>query len=97
MRSAKKKRGGLENCLGSGERGEERARNIREKREYRKICGKKKQEDNEKWEREAEEAERQVWKVINRERKKWKRVNRDKGVLGGMEGRVVRWGEEGEG
>lgn len=44
----------------------------REKREYRKICGKKKQKDNEKWEREAEEAvtEGQVWKVINRKREK---------------------------
>lgn len=45
----KEKRGGLENCLGSGEREEERDRGEykRKKREFKEICGKK-QEDNEK-------------------------------------------------
>lgn len=73
----------------------------KEKREYNKICEKKRQEENEKWEREAQEArtEGQVWRVINRERRKRRRINGEirmeeweeyfKSVLGGTENRVV--------
>jgi len=50
----------------------------REKRKYKELCDRKKQEENRNWEREAEEAstERQVWGLINRKRKKWNGINK---------------------
>lgn len=61
----------METCTG----GEYR----REKKEYKELCDRKKREENERWEREAEEArtEGQIWAIVNRERKKWKGINRE--------------------
>jgi len=74
-----------------------------EKKVYKEICEKKKREENEKWEKEAEEArtEVQVWNIVNRERKKWKGINKERkeweryfrGMLGGVERKVVRGGK----
>ncbi|XP_011688391.1 PREDICTED: uncharacterized protein LOC105450305 [Wasmannia auropunctata] len=74
----------------------------REKKEYKELCERKKEEENGRWERKAEEArtEGQVWEIVNRERKKWKGINKDIGMdeweeyfrnlLGGVESRVVK-------
>jgi len=65
------------------------------------MCERKKKEENERWERKAEEATREseVWEIINKERKR-RRINEGIGmsewreqfmrVLGGVEERVVR-------
>lgn len=48
-----------------------KGREYRERRkECRKLCGRKKKEDNEKWEKKVTEAKREskVWEVVNRER-----------------------------
>ncbi|KYN27547.1 hypothetical protein ALC57_03066 [Trachymyrmex cornetzi] len=72
------------------------------------LCGNKKKEENERWERKVEGAknEGQVWEIVNRERKKWKGVNKGiemreweeyfKELLGGVEERVVRGKGKGE-
>jgi len=72
------------------------------KKEYREICEEKKRDENERWEREVEEArvEGQVWGIVNRERKRWKGINEDikmeeweeyfKELLGDVERRVVQ-------
>jgi len=72
------------------------------KREYKELCERKRREENERFEREAEKAghEREVWRVINRERKYRERVNEDiemeewrehfMELLGGVGGSVRR-------
>lgn len=47
------------------------------KREYEKLCDKKKREENERWEKPMTEARREedVWEVVNRQRKKRKEMN----------------------
>lgn len=79
----------------------------KKKREYKELCERKKQEENKKWEREAEKAkmEGKMWEVINRERKRRRKINRDskmeeweeyfKALLGGW-GKKMVWGEQGE-
>lgn len=69
------------------------------------VCIRKKQEENLKWEKQIEEAkqEGQIWEIVNKERKRRKEVNREigmeeweehfRGLLGGVEGRVLM-GEE---
>jgi len=80
----------------------DKQRYLNGKKEYREICEEKKREENERWEREVEEArvEEQVWGIVNRERKRWKGINEDikmeeweeyfKELLGGVERRVVQ-------
>ncbi|KMQ82370.1 endonuclease-reverse transcriptase, partial [Lasius niger] len=72
--------------------------------EYKLLCKRKKEEENGRWLREAQEArtEGEVWQIVNRERKCWKGINEMikmeewKGhfmrLLGGVEGKVVRGG-----
>ncbi|XP_029176468.1 cilia- and flagella-associated protein 251-like [Nylanderia fulva] len=75
------------------------------KKEYKRLCRKKKEEDNVEWTRKAMEArtEGQVWEVVRRERGKgkggmgggieieeWNRYFRE--LLGGVESRVVMRG-----
>lgn len=69
------------------------------------VCIRKKQEENLKWEKQIEEAkqEGQIWEIVNKERKRRKEMNREigmeeweehfRGLLGGVEGRVLM-GEE---
>jgi len=80
---------------------------LKGKKEYREMCKRKKKE--ERWEREMEKAivEGQVWGIVNRERKRWKGINEDikmeeweeyfKGLLGGVERRVVQGEDRREG
>ena len=68
------------------------------------MCKKKRDEENEKWSKEAQEArtEGEVWKIVNRERKRRKGVNEGieekewreyfMTLLGGVEGRVRKGG-----
>lgn len=68
------------------------------------MCKKKREEENEKWSKEAQEArtEGEVWKIVNRERKRRKGVNEGieekkwreyfMTLLGGVEGRVRKGG-----
>ncbi|KYN12238.1 hypothetical protein ALC57_15590, partial [Trachymyrmex cornetzi] len=84
------------------EEGKGEGRSTGKKREYKELCGNKKKEENERWERKVEGAknEGQVWEIVNRERKKWKGINKGiemreweeyfKELLGGVEWRVVR-------
>ncbi|XP_071572942.1 uncharacterized protein [Temnothorax nylanderi] len=87
------------------ERGEDRA--FKEKRkEFKELCKRKKEEENLRWERKAEEARREseVWEIVNKERRKRRGIEEgiEKGewkehfmkLLGGVEGRV-RMGKEG--
>lgn len=78
---------------------------IQEVEERIQVCIRKKQEENLKWEKQIEEAkqEGQIWEIVNKERKRRKEVNREigmeeweelfRGLLGGVEGRVLM-GEE---
>lgn len=52
------------------------------KRAYKKLCEKKKKEDNERWERRVAKAKREsdVWEIVNRERKRRGRINEDIGM-----------------
>ena len=64
------------------------------------MCEKKKEEDNKRFEEEAEKAssEAKIWKIVNRERKTRKRINQDIDMvkwkkyfmvlLGGVENRI---------
>lgn len=75
------------------------------KKEYKEVCIRKKQEENLRWEKQIEEAkqEGQIWEIVNKERKRRKEVNREigmeeweehfRGLLGGVEGKVLM-GEE---
>lgn len=47
------------------------------KREYEKLCDRKKREENERWEKLVAEARREenVWEVVNRQRKRRKEMN----------------------
>ncbi|XP_070522902.1 golgin subfamily A member 6-like protein 22 [Cardiocondyla obscurior] len=70
------------------------------KKEYKKLCDRKKEEEKRKWEKEVEQAKTKgdVWKIVNKGRKErrgvdekieireWKEYFR--GVLGGIEWRV---------
>jgi len=42
------------------------------KKEYRELCERKRKEENDRWEREAEQVrgERNVWRIVNRRGKK---------------------------
>lgn len=72
------------------------------------MCERKKREENDRWQKEAEQvrSERDVWEIVNRGRRKRKRVNENieekewrdyfMRLLGGMEHRVVRGNGEGE-
>jgi len=72
------------------------------KREYTKLCERKKREESERWEKKIKgtRREKDVWEIVNRERGGRKRVNEEIGtkewkeyfmrLLGGKEGRVVR-------
>jgi len=56
----------------------DKQRYLKGKKEYREMCEGKKKEENERWEREVEEArveEDQVWGIVNRKRKRWKGIN----------------------
>src|SRR5436190_6995869 len=69
---------------------------------YKKLLEEKKRKENERWEKEIREIKRegQVWEVVRKERRKWKRVNEEikmeewdeyfRGLLGGVDRRVVR-------
>ena len=84
---------------------EDRSKYIGLKREYKVLCERKKEEENRKWEKKAEEArnESEVWEIVNKDRRKKRRVN--EGIrmeewkeyfmclLGGVETRVVRGDE----
>lgn len=75
-----------------------------EKREYKELCERKKEEEHRRWEKEVEtRTEKQVCKVIKRERRRWRGINEEIGIeelkeyfmaLRGVENRMVRWGEE---
>lgn len=79
------------------------------KGEYRKLCERKKKEDNERWEKRVAEAKREsdVWEIVNRERRKRGRINEDikleewkeyfARLLGGVEVRVMRGERDGGG
>ncbi|KMQ86086.1 hypothetical protein RF55_15041 [Lasius niger] len=45
--------------------------------EYKLLCKRKKEEENERWLREAQEArtEGEMWQIVNKERKCWKGIN----------------------
>ncbi|XP_070530007.1 golgin subfamily A member 6-like protein 22 [Cardiocondyla obscurior] len=70
------------------------------KREYKKLCDRKKEEEKRKWEKEVEQAktEEEVWKIVNKGRKGRREVDEKieireweeyfRGVLGGVEWRV---------
>ncbi|KMQ90798.1 stress response protein nst1-like protein [Lasius niger] len=72
--------------------------------EYKLMCKRKKEEENEKWLKEAQEAktEGEVWKVVNRERKRRRVVNEGieakewkehfMRLLGGVERKVMKGG-----
>lgn len=47
------------------------------KREYEKLCDRKKREENERWEKPVAKARREedVWEVVNRQRKRRKEMN----------------------
>lgn len=47
------------------------------KREYEKLCDRKKREENERWKKPVAEARREedVWEVVNRQRKRRKEMN----------------------
>ncbi|KMQ82179.1 axoneme-associated protein [Lasius niger] len=74
--------------------------------EYKLLCKNKREEENEKWSKEAQEArtEGEIWKIVNKERKRRKGVNdgiEEKEwreyfmtLLGGVESRVWK-GERG--
>ncbi|XP_036148384.1 uncharacterized protein LOC118647469 [Monomorium pharaonis] len=76
---------------------------IERKREFRKICERKKEEENRVWRKDREARNESVWEIVIKDRKKKKRVNEGIGMgewkeyfmclLGGVEARVVR-GEE---
>lgn len=71
------------------------------RREYRELCERKKREENDRWEKEAEQVrnERDVWAIVNRGRRKRKRVNENieekewrdyfMRLLGGVDHRMV--------
>ena len=75
------------------------------KREYEDLCKRKKEEENVKWEKEAEQArtEIEVWKIVNRGRKRREKVEDSIQLkqwkiffmegLSGVEWKVVMWGE----
>ncbi|XP_077255453.1 uncharacterized protein LOC143893678 [Temnothorax americanus] len=77
------------------------------RKEFKEICKRKKEEENQRWERKVEGARREaeVWEIVNRERRKRRGI--EEGIeeeewkehfmklLGGVEGRV-RMGKEGE-
>jgi len=99
----KKKKKIVRKSLRDWRRGKENRQEYqRERREYREICEEKKKEENLRWEREVEGVRRegQVWGIVNKERKKWKGINEGikmeeweiyfKGLLGGIERRVVQ-------
>jgi len=88
-------------------KGEERGtRYKKERKEYRELCERKRKEENERWEKEIEEirSEEMIWKVVNKERKRRTRINEGiemgewreyfKGMMGGVEGRVIWGGRE---
>lgn len=70
----------------------------KERRGNYKMCERKKQEKNERWESKAEEARREseLWEIVNRERKRGKGINENmkmeewkdyfRGLLRGIEG-----------
>ncbi|XP_071579341.1 uncharacterized protein [Temnothorax nylanderi] len=76
------------------------------RKEFREMCKRKKEEENQRWERKAEGARREaeVWEIVNKERKKRRGI--EEGIeeekwkehfmklLGGVEGKV-RMGKEG--
>lgn len=47
------------------------------KRKYKKLCDRKKREENERWEKPVTKARREedVWEVVNRQRKRRKEMN----------------------
>jgi len=46
-------------------------REILEKKGYKELCGAKKKEESERWEKEVERTKNEeVWKITNRKRKK---------------------------
>lgn len=69
---------------------------------YKKLCSRKKVEENIRWVKRAEEAKREgeVWEIANRERRKGRRVNEEiedeewkeyfMRLLGRVEEKVVR-------
>lgn len=75
---------------------------IEKKKEYKELCGRKKKEDNKRWEKQALEAKRksEAWELINRERKRRNRVIEGIGMeewkehfmrlLGRVEGKLIR-------
>jgi len=76
----------------------------KKKKEYRELCKRKKKEENDRWEREAEQVrgERDVWRIVNRGRRRGKKVSEDiemeewrkhfMRLLGGVECRVIGGG-----
>lgn len=73
----------------------------KERKEYNKLCEEKKQEENDRFIKEAEEAtkESKVWELVNGERRKRRRIDEkiEKGewkarfmrLLGGVEEKTV--------
>ena len=51
----------------------------KKKNEYYKVCEKRKEEDNKRFEEEAEKPspDAEILKIVNRERKRTKRINQD--------------------
>lgn len=48
----------------------------KDKKEYLKLCEKKKKEERERWERKVKKRrENEVWKIVNKERRKRKKTN----------------------
>lgn len=78
---------------------------MRKKRQYKKLCEKKKKDANDRWIEEVEKIreERKVCEVINSESKRRKGVSSEieegewkeyfMGLLGGVEGKVMMEGE----
>jgi len=62
------------------ERGGEEREYKRRKQECKKLCERKKREENDRWEKRAMEAKREseVWEIINSERKEKGRMNKGK-------------------
>ncbi|XP_070519746.1 golgin subfamily A member 6-like protein 22 [Cardiocondyla obscurior] len=99
-RSKRKVKEELEKWRESGGSGNEYKKS---KKEYKKLCDRKKEEEKRKWEKEVEQAKTKgdVWKIVNKGRKERRGVDEKieirewkdyfRGVLGGMEWRV---GEE---
>ncbi|XP_015120455.1 DNA ligase 1-like [Diachasma alloeum] len=89
-----------EECKRKQERGKKDEYRVK-KREFNRMCGMKKEEEQAKFEEEVERALEggRVWEVINRERKERKKINEGLGLerykdhfmrlLGGVDGRVI--------